>query len=182
MAQRGLAHTFENFGAVEQMGKSSVELSKSLYYSWIPYQYIGNFNLAEVSVHWKQGTVRNAQEKGNKTAGCLSLKAWMWFGVLFASTYQQVLMGVLGNLILMSKGADGCFSLVLITVDVSLWCRAGIGIALLLMSLLSSWYSMPFFIVNTMSRSSEYYGEWKGCSGNGCTLFCSCIGSWIFIL
>lgn len=40
---------------------------------------------------------------------------------VFALTYQQVLLGVLGNLILIYKGADCFFSLVLITVDVSVY-------------------------------------------------------------
>jgi len=47
-AHRGPAQTFENFRAVEQMGRTSPELSKSRYYSWIPCRYIGNFNLAGV--------------------------------------------------------------------------------------------------------------------------------------
>lgn len=89
------------------MDKTNIGLLKPLYCSWIPYQYVGNVNLAEAFVHWRQGPVQNAQEKRSKIAECLWLKSWVWFGVYLLWHTSQVLMGALGNTIPMSKGTDG---------------------------------------------------------------------------
>ena len=98
---------------------------------------------------------------------------------VFALTYQRVLMGELGNLILMSEGLQpdrllqSCVNHCRCQFMVSYWHWNSFVLCLCLHR--PHGIVCHFSFVDMMSRSSEDYGECKGCSGNGCTLFYSCI-------
>ena len=180
-AHRGPAQTFENFRAVEQMGRTSPELSKSRYYSWIPCRYIGNFNLAGVCSLRAENCQKCTGERQQDSRELVVKSLDEVWGV-FPLTYQWVLMGLLGDLIQVPRGAHwllpSCVHRCRCQFMVSYWhwnsfvlcclcCPRGIVCL--------------FSFVNMMSRASEDYGECKGCSGNGCNLFCCCIALWIFV-